>query len=85
MWRYWLGLPSRHIGAVVDLSERRVYAVINPDYDAQLDDPSFLQVAERPLTMLRIPRKASPFLRGKMHAGDCAEAQRIAEQMMGVR
>jgi len=50
---------SRWIGVLRGVLSKRVYAVINPDEDTQLDNPRFLLIQNEemePVRLVRIPR-----------------------------
>ena len=52
-------MESQWIGVLRGVLSKRVYAVINPDDDGQLDNPRFLLIQNEemePVRLIRIPR-----------------------------
>jgi hypothetical protein len=48
---------SNFIGAVRGVTTGQIYMVINPDSDAELDNPRHLQMqADEPVEMVKVPR-----------------------------
>jgi hypothetical protein len=51
---------SQWIGVLRGVLSKRIYAVINPDDDVQLDNPRFLLIQNEemePVRLIRIPRE----------------------------
>lgn len=72
------------VGLVTGATTGKVYAVINPDEDAQLDNPRYLLIqieeAQRePLTMVKVPLAEYMGLKAP------ADLQRTARTRIGIK
>lgn len=77
-------MTSAYIGVVYRAGSDppEVHMVVNPDYDAQLDDPAWTrtEAEDVALVMLRLPRQDFP---PTMSPGDALRAIRIAVKALG--
>jgi hypothetical protein len=80
-------MPSSYIGVVYDRRHKEIKAVINPDHDAQLDDPSWVHSDELgvKLRMLKIHRvqEGRGICPAVMSPADCHVAVLIAKERLG--
>lgn len=70
---------SDYIGLVFCGDELR--QIINPDYDAQLDDPALTTAPDETRVLVRVPRSVSPNLHGVFSLATIASIHEAAGEL----
>lgn len=78
-------MPSEFIGVVFDTGNGTIYSVINPDNDAQLDDPSLTANPNTALLLIGRGNFKKDFRNNRMDIGSLSEVLSFAKNIISTR